>query len=43
MALSYNLNTEKNVYNKVVGTIKREVVNEELYELALEGSILKVT
>ena len=43
MALSYNVNSWEQVYNKVAHTISREVKNEELYELTVEDNILRVT
>lgn len=43
MVLSYNVDSEEQVYKKVKATLHREVMDEELYEIAVEDDILKVT
>ena len=41
--LSYDIDSGEQSYNEVVNVIRRDVVDEELYELNIENHILKVT
>jgi len=43
MVLSYNVDLEEQVYKRVKATVHREVEDEELYEIAVEDDILRVT
>ena len=41
--LTYNIETKQNEYNRVLKKYVHEDVDEKLYELTINGKVLKVT